>query len=467
MRTSTLLLVLLSLQLAAQQPRIWGMTTSGGANNKGVVFAVDADGTDFSTVFAFDEASGWGPEGGLCLAPNGLLYGMTTYGGEAVPAAGTLFTIDPATGTFTKLIDFNITNGGYNQGALIVGADGLLYGAAYGGTAGGGSIFRVDPTTNAYTELYALTQSVDGAGINSRLLQTPDGLLYGAASQGGANFESGTLFRYDIANDVFTKLHDFDGADGGRTPYGGLCQAENGWLYGTTFEGGTGNSGIIYKYDPVNDEFEKVFDFEDADGANCWNTLVNAGPDLLAGAVGTGGLNSAGFLFTLVPSTDTFTLVNSFAVANGSGPVGSLVAGAGGPLYGTATLGGASFYGTLYRFDPITLQRTTIHGFTNGADGGQPRGEVVVLGGEVGVAETVSTMLFSVGPNPSSGQVTLNCDPAALPLEAHIADAWGRVSRRFTVTRASSVIDLGIVPGIRCITISGANASRTERVVVD
>ena len=466
MRTPTLLLAFISLQLSAQQPRIWGMTTSGGANNKGVVFAVDADGSGFSTVFDFDEASGWSPEGGLCLAPNGLLYGTTMMGGEAVPAAGTLFTIDPVIGTFTKLIDFNITNGGFNQGTLIVGADGLLYGAAYGGTTGGGSIFTVDPATNTYTELYALNQSVDGAGIHSRLLQTSDGLLYGAASQGGANAESGTLFRYDIANDVFTKLHDFDGAAGGRTPYGGLCQAEDGWLYGTTFEGGTGNSGIVYRYDPVNDEFEKVFDLDDAGGSNCWNTLVNAGPDLLVAAVGSGGLNSGGFLFTLVPSSDTFTLVNSFSVFTGSSPVGSLVAGAGGPLYGLASLGGSGVYGTLYRFDPISLQRTTIHSFTNGPDGGQPRGEPLVIGTEVGIAETSAISIFSVGPNPSSGQVTLHCHPAALPLQARITDGMGRLVRTFAVTATTSVIDLGAAPRILSITMTGSKGSRTEQVVV-
>ena len=58
----------------AQAPRLWGMTPMGGANDKGTLFRVDADGTDFTVEYHFSELSGWGPEGTLCLADNGKLY---------------------------------------------------------------------------------------------------------------------------------------------------------------------------------------------------------------------------------------------------------------------------------------------------------------------------------------------------------------------------------------------------------
>ncbi|MBK8341411.1 MAG: hypothetical protein IPK99_16160 [Flavobacteriales bacterium] len=296
MRTIALLISIATLELAAQDPlRIWGLTPNGGANDKGTVFRVDADGSNFVTVFDFTDESGWGPEGGLCLAPNGLLYGLTTFGGEGAPAAGTLFTIDPADGTFNKLRDFNLGNGGFNWSTLITGTDGLLYGAGYAGSDGGGSIYRVDPTTNEYTELYALDQATDGGAITGRLLQAADGLFYGTASQGGASGEAGTIFRYNAVTDLFTKLHDFDSALGGRTPYGGVCEAGNGWFYGTTYTGGLSDRGIIYKYNAVTDEFVKIHDMVEDDGSNCWNTLLRLGPDLLIGGVANGSLISGGY----------------------------------------------------------------------------------------------------------------------------------------------------------------------------
>lgn len=468
MRTSFLLMVIpLATSLFAQDPpRIWGMTPSGGANNKGTVFSVNLDGTDFATVFDFDDASGWGPEGGFCLAPNGLLYGMTTFGGEGAPAVGTLFTIDPSTGAFEKLRDFNLGNGGYNWGSLIVATDGMLYGAGYAGSDGGGSIFRVDPATNEYMELYALDQATDGAAITGVLVQAADGRLYGAASQGGVNNEAGTLFRYDPVTDVFTKLHDFDGAAGGRTPYGGLCDAGNGWFYGTTYEAGTSNNGTLYKYDPENDVFETLYNFADANGSNCWTGLLRVGPDLLLGTVANGGLNSGGFLYTVAPNTDAFAVVTQFVMSTGGQPVGNVASGPDGELFGFNTNSGTGFFGTLYRLDPSTFQPTILHHFTNGADGGMPRGEPILVSSTVGLARTAARSLFAVGPNPTAGQVTLRCDQASLPLQALITDALGRTLHTFTIAQPVTTIDLGDAPGHHFLTLTGASGRQTERVMV-
>ncbi|MBP6391124.1 MAG: hypothetical protein KA352_09530 [Flavobacteriales bacterium] len=468
MRTIALLISIATLELAAQDPlRIWGLTPNGGANDKGTVFRVDADGSNFVTVFDFTDESGWGPEGGLCLAPNGLLYGLTTFGGEGAPAAGTLFTIDPADGTFNKLRDFNLGNGGFNWSTLITGTDGLLYGAGYAGSDGGGSIYRVDPTTNEYTELYALDQATDGGAITGRLLQAADGLFYGTASQGGASGEAGTIFRYNAVTDLFTKLHDFDSALGGRTPYGGVCEAGNGWFYGTTYTGGLSDRGIIYKYNAVTDEFVKIHDMVEDDGSNCWNTLLRLGPDLLIGGVANGSLNSGGYLVTVVPSTDAVTVVWNGSLANGANPMGDLVVGPDGQIYGLLSQGGSGFFGTLSRFSPITFQHTVLHNFTNGADGGLPRGEPLVISAAVGVDEVRGQPFFSIGPNPSAGEVIIRCDPAHLPAQARVADALGRTVRTMTITNASTTLHLGAQHGMHSITITCGAGSYTERLVVE
>src|SRR5580658_5954065 len=49
-----------------------------------------------------------------------------------------------------------------------------------------------------------------------------------------------------LAGQTLTTLHSFDGADG-QNPEGGLVQATNGDLYGTTLAGGANGQGTVFK----------------------------------------------------------------------------------------------------------------------------------------------------------------------------------------------------------------------------
>ena len=60
--------------------------------------------------------------------------------------------------------------------------------------------------------------------------------LYGMTGRGGSN-DAGVIFSFDPAASTYTKLMDFDYANG-RYPYGSLVQASDGKLYGMTSEGG-------------------------------------------------------------------------------------------------------------------------------------------------------------------------------------------------------------------------------------
>ena len=63
------------------------------------------------------------------------------------------------------------------------------------------------------------------------LVQATDGNLYGTTSEGGAN-GSGVIFRATLAGDVVV-LHNFD-VNTGVNPQNTLLQHTNGILYGTT-----------------------------------------------------------------------------------------------------------------------------------------------------------------------------------------------------------------------------------------
>src|SRR5206468_10277705 len=126
------------------------------------------------------------------------------------------------------------------RAALIQAADGMLYGtSAAGGTAGlgttgAGTIYKLDPTNGAVTVLHSFGVGTDGFNPQAALIQARDGKLYGTTTNGGtSNF--GTVFKFDLTGvGIETVLYSFGAVPDGQNPLGGLVQATNGGLYGTT-----------------------------------------------------------------------------------------------------------------------------------------------------------------------------------------------------------------------------------------
>lgn len=89
--------------------------------------------------------------GGLVIGSGGVLFGVGSQGGMF--GAGTVFLLTPPAapgGNWTEKILHNFTgqNGGgaYPNGFLVIGSNGTLYGmTGFGGTAGYGTIFEIQP----------------------------------------------------------------------------------------------------------------------------------------------------------------------------------------------------------------------------------------------------------------------------------------------------------------------------------
>src|SRR5438874_1179506 len=89
---------------------------------------------------SFTYTDGSQPSVPLVIGLDGGLYGSTFGGGTY--NGGTLFRLK-TDGTFTKLHDFNGTNGAYPS-ALVVGPDRALYGSTSGGgPRRGGILFKL------------------------------------------------------------------------------------------------------------------------------------------------------------------------------------------------------------------------------------------------------------------------------------------------------------------------------------
>src|SRR6266478_1593959 len=192
----------------------------------------------FTTLHRFTGAPDTQFPSSLLKATNGFFYGLTQEGGTA--NGGTVFRMD-STGAVTVLHIFSY---GANITSLIQASNGFFYGtAAQAGASGFGTIFRMD-SVGAVTVLHSFSGTTDGGYPFSALLEASDGFFYGTAPSGGAN-RFGTVYRMDSSSAV-TVLHSFSEADG-TNPNASLIQASDGFFYGTAFLGGASGVGTIFR----------------------------------------------------------------------------------------------------------------------------------------------------------------------------------------------------------------------------
>jgi uncharacterized repeat protein (TIGR03803 family) len=311
----------------AADGNLYGATSAGGSQGRGTVFRIALTG-EFSTLFEFDGPSGARPLSGLTFY-NGLLYGTTTGGGTF--GQGTVFSISME-GAHTVLHNFKVVDGARPVGELTV-VRGLLYGTtSRGGSSGAGTVFAMTPG-GAFARLHDFPGGADGASPQGRLVRHMDGNLYGTTARGGLDSSScsngcGTIFKMTPRGAV-TILHRFDFFDGSR-PLAGMTVGGDGYLYGTTEQGGNGcffeviplGCGTVFRIDQ-DGAFESV-DFFNYGATYPQAGLVLAPDGLLYGATAFTDLKfdsgSFGTLFYVDPSLTTIT--NFFPA---KGPVGTVV----------------------------------------------------------------------------------------------------------------------------------------------
>ena len=257
------------LILSSNGTTLYGTAYFGGSHNKGTLFAIRTDGSGFTNLHSFTGGNdGAYPQAGLILSSNGTtLYG-TAYGGGS-NGNGTLFAIQTDGTGFTTLYSFtpevNNTNGdGANpQAGLILSSNGTtLYGTAYaGGSNDKGTLFAIQTDGSGYTNLHSFTGGTggnDGAYPQAGLILSSNGTtLYGTAYGGGTN-RTGTLFSIQTDGSGYTNLYTFTATSGfmnptngdGANPKAGLILSSNGTtLYGTAYAGGSNGNGTLFALD--------------------------------------------------------------------------------------------------------------------------------------------------------------------------------------------------------------------------
>jgi uncharacterized repeat protein (TIGR03803 family) len=363
--------------LTVQAQILYSTTQGGGSGGAGTISKFIPATNTLSVIKSFisnDLTDGSSPEGTLMQANNGKLYGLTQFGGSN--GLGVIFSLDPSSETYTKLKDFDGTNGGSPYGnSLIQASDGKLYGmTARGGSSGYGVIFSFDPSTNNYTKLIDFIGD-NGAYPYGSLVQASDGKFYGMTASGGSgtvNSGYGTLFSYDPASSTLTQLGSPQNASGS------LAQASDGKLYG--LESGIDRilGGLFFSYDPSSSTFAnlKTFNYDGTtgtypDGAYPAAGVIQANDGKLYGMTSGGGSGFEGVIFSFDPSSSIYTKLKDFSTPDGADPLGNLMQATDGKLYGMTNFGGSSGLGIIFSFDPSTSTYTKLIDY-NGTNGAHP-----------------------------------------------------------------------------------------------
>jgi uncharacterized repeat protein (TIGR03803 family) len=339
------------------QGNLYGTTYQGGTSNMGTVFKVDTTGTE-TVLYSFTGTGGDGanPRGGLVRDTQGNLYGTTYQGGNLAcsppSGCGTVFKLD-TTGKETVLHSFtDAPDGALPEAGLVQDTQGNLFGTTlHGGSQGAGTVFKLD-TTGKESVLYSFgSVGGDGTFPQAGVVLDSQGDMYGTTFTGGTGGD-GAVFKVDKTGKE-TVLYSFTGMNGdGEEPYyAGVVRDGQGNLYGTTVYGGSSVFGTVYKVDTTGKE-TVLYSFTGGtkDGAYPEAGLVLDAQGNLYGTTLEGGAFGGGTVFE-VDATGKETVLYSFPGTNGDGsaPMAGLVLDMVGNLYGTTTSGGAASRGTVFR----------------------------------------------------------------------------------------------------------------------
>jgi uncharacterized repeat protein (TIGR03803 family) len=374
----------------------YGTTYGGGTFGYGTVFMMTPGGA-LTTLHSFSNGSDGGqPYAALVQGSNGNFYGTSQGASNLFPGTnsiGTVFEITPG-GQLTTLYSF--TNGfdGANPTAgLVLGSDGNFYGAAYAGgiigwgnslehfgrilsgNQGWGSIFTITQG-GQFTPLFAFGGGSGGQNPGAGLIQSTNGMFYGVTERGGSN-DDGTVFQMSPDGTV-NSLYSFAAGNDGAVPLAPLTQGLDGNFYGTTYEGGISNAGVIFKITPAG-VLTPLHTFTNGlDGGNSSAALIRGADGNFYGTSPSGGgKNGSGTVFQITPA-GVFTTLHTFTSTGkgGSNPSG-LVQGADGQFYGTTYDGGTNGYGTIFKISSAgTFQ--SLYSFKGGSDGTDPVGPLAL-----------------------------------------------------------------------------------------
>jgi hypothetical protein len=295
-------------------------------------------------------------------------------------------------------------------------------------------------------------QGYEGSGSAPKdsIILSKTGIIYGTGSgiPGFYTPQPGGVFQLQKTPKGWqhTSLYHFQSGLDGAEPFGGVIEAPNGKLFGTTLGGGKTRDpsngqefqdGTVFELVPPQGSrtnwIEKVlYRFPSTDINQPTGSLILGKGGVLFGTASSGGPANAGGVFELLPppkGQKRWTEKTLYAFkggTDGKAPWAALLMDSSGALYGTTSQGGGnnkSIYctpggnvngcGTVFKLTPPAKatgawSETVLYAFTGGADGAVPYCTLVAdsagnLYGTTAYGGIISSgVVFKMSP-PSAG----------------------------------------------------------------
>lgn len=336
----------------------------------------------------------------------------------AVTAIAIAFAI-PSVAASEKVYSFQDSpDGAVASAGVTFGPDGALYGTTlFGGSGpcpgGCGTVFRLTKTRAGVTETVIHTfqgELADGQTPTSSVAFDAAGNLYGTAEGGmhgcGIVYELSPAKSGQWTESILHNFDTFNGSDdgcindGNFSPTGALIFDKSGNLYGTTIQGGGGDTnffcsngcGTVFQMTRQGDGTWRetvIHSFPhsgaSSDGSNPQVGVLMDTAGNLYGTTFLGGEAGSGVVYQLQAAGNNTWKENILFTFTGDStgfyPYGELVLDNSGNLYGTTSAGGNcnSCAGTVYRLTPQgqgAWKETVVHffGLANPSDGVFPQG---------------------------------------------------------------------------------------------
>jgi len=332
---------------------LYGMTYYGGASNLGVVFSMGTDGSGFQVLHTFVGGTDDGqyPNGSLVLG-GATLYGMTFTGGAS--NRGVVFSLATNGSGFQILHDFasGAGNGSWPYGSLTL--DGAtLYGmTSSGGAAGLGAVFSIGTDGSGFQVIHSFAGGAGDGRFPEGSLTLDGATLYGMTRFGGAS-DLGVVFSMAMDGGGFQTIHEFaGGVDDGAAPYGSVT-VNGGTLYGMAPDGGDEDRGVVFSIGTGGSGFQLLHEFGGGagDGDDPYFCRLVACGSTLYGTTRYGGASNYGVVFSVDKDGGGFQVLEELnGFAEGRYPYGSLTAD-GATLYGMTRYGGNSSWGVVFKLE--------------------------------------------------------------------------------------------------------------------